>query len=49
VLIVSHRLLIGAVAALHQGYQHPAEIFRYAKGFHLGPTRLWPVLPREPQ
>lgn len=49
VLIVSHRLLIGAVAALHQGYRHPAEIFRYAKGFHLGPTHLWPAPPREPQ
>lgn len=41
VLIVSHRLLIGAVAALHQGYQHPAEIFNYAKDFRLDPTHLW--------
>lgn len=48
VLIVSHRLLIGAVAALHVGYRHPAEVFRYAKGLDLGPTHLWQAPPREP-
>jgi broad specificity phosphatase PhoE len=40
-LIVSHRLLIGAVAALHDGVQHPAEVFRYASDFPLKPARLW--------
>jgi 2,3-bisphosphoglycerate-dependent phosphoglycerate mutase len=46
VLIVSHRLLIGAVAALHHGYRHPAEIFGYASDFRLAPAQLW-APPRE--
>ncbi|MGI9001213.1 MAG: histidine phosphatase family protein [Pseudonocardia sp.] len=41
VLIVSHRLLIGAVAALHHGYRHPADIFGYASDFRLAPAHLW--------
>jgi broad specificity phosphatase PhoE len=41
VLIVSHRLLIGAVAALHLGYRDAADIFRYASDFHLTPAHLW--------
>ncbi|MGL5864543.1 MAG: histidine phosphatase family protein [Dermatophilaceae bacterium] len=41
VLIVSHRLLIGAVAALHHGYLHPADIFGYASNFRLPPAQLW--------
>lgn len=46
VLIVSHRLLIGAVAALHHGYCHPADIFGYASDFRLAPAQLW-APPRE--
>lgn len=46
VLIVSHRLLIGAVAALHRGYRHPADIFGYASDFRLAPARVWAILPR---
>lgn len=41
VLIVSHRLLIGAVAAVSLGYRQPADIFTIAIDFHLGPARLW--------
>ncbi|MGH4014747.1 MAG: histidine phosphatase family protein [Pseudonocardiaceae bacterium] len=47
VLIVSHRLLIGAVAALHHGYRHPADIFGYASDFRLAPAHLWAAPPRE--
>lgn len=46
VLIVSHRLLIGAVAALRHGYRHPADVFRYASDFRLASTHLW-APPRE--
>ncbi|GAA5115320.1 histidine phosphatase family protein [Haloechinothrix salitolerans] len=46
VLIVSHRLLIGALAALHHGYRHPADIFGYASDFRLAPAHLW-APPRE--
>ncbi|WP_282097616.1 histidine phosphatase family protein [Saccharomonospora xinjiangensis] len=46
VLIVSHRLLIGAVAALHLGYRHAADIFSYATDFRLAPAQLW-APPRE--
>ncbi|MGW5052354.1 histidine phosphatase family protein [Actinokineospora sp. NPDC004072] len=46
VLIVSHRLLIGAVAALHLGYRHPADIFGCASDFRLAPAQLW-APPRE--
>jgi broad specificity phosphatase PhoE len=41
VLIVSHRLLIGAIAALHLGYRDPADIFDFATAFSLAPARLW--------
>jgi len=41
VLIVSHRLLIGALAAVHRGYRHPADIFGYASDFRLAPAQLW--------
>ncbi len=47
VLVVSHRLLIGAVAALHHGYRHPADIFGYASDFRLAPAQLWAAPPRE--
>lgn len=47
VLIVSHRLLIGAVAGLHRGYRHPADIFNYASDFRLAPAHLWASPPRE--
>ncbi|MGH3694157.1 MAG: histidine phosphatase family protein [Pseudonocardiaceae bacterium] len=46
VLIVSHRLLIGAVAALHHGDRHPADIFGYASDFPPCPAHLW-APPRE--
>jgi broad specificity phosphatase PhoE len=46
ILIVSHRLLIGAVAALHLGRHTPADIFDCAKGFRLDPAHLW-APPRE--
>lgn len=45
-LIVSHRLLIGAVAALHHGYRQPADIFGYATDFRLAPAQLWTAPPR---
>ncbi|MDR7303501.1 histidine phosphatase family protein [Haloactinomyces albus] len=41
VLVVSHRMLIGAVSALNRGYQHPAEIFSHARDFRLAPAQLW--------
>lgn len=47
VLIVSHRLLIGAVAAQHHGYRHPADIFGFASDFRLGPAHLWAPPARE--
>lgn len=47
VLIVSHRLLIGAVAALRQGHRHPADIFGYASDFRLAPAQLWAAPPGE--
>ncbi len=47
VLIASHRLLIGAVAALHHGYQHPADIFGFASDFRLAPAHLWAAPARE--
>lgn len=45
-LIVSHRLLIGAIAALHHGYRQPADIFGYATDFRLAPAQLWTAPPR---
>jgi broad specificity phosphatase PhoE len=47
VLIVSHRLLIGAVAALHRGHSNPADIFGYASDFRLAPAQLWATTNRE--
>ncbi|WP_298331073.1 histidine phosphatase family protein [Haloactinopolyspora sp.] len=41
VLIVSHRLLIGAVAAHHHGHRRPADVFRRATDFQLAPGRPW--------
>ncbi|MBQ0928617.1 histidine phosphatase family protein [Saccharopolyspora endophytica] len=41
VLIVSHRLLIGAVAALHHGHRDPAGIFTSASAFQLAPAHTW--------
>lgn len=41
VLIVSHRLLIGAVAALHAGHRHPADVFGHATHFRLSPAQPW--------
>lgn len=49
VLIVSHRLLIGAVAALHNGYSHPADVFGYASNFRLAPARMWAAPPGSPR
>ncbi|MGH3864108.1 histidine phosphatase family protein [Actinokineospora sp.] len=48
VLIVSHRLLIGAVAALHHGYSHSVDVFGYASDFRLAPAHLWAAPPGEP-
>jgi broad specificity phosphatase PhoE len=47
ILIASHRLLIGAVAALHNGYWHPADIFGFAGDFRLAPAHLWAAPARE--
>lgn len=47
VLIVSHRLLIGAVAALHHTYRHPADIFGYASDFRLTPAHPWAAPTRQ--
>lgn len=47
VLIVSHRLLIGAMAALHRGDHHPTDIFGYASDFRLRPAGLWAPPPRK--
>lgn len=41
VLIVSHRLLIGVIAALSVGYRQPTEIFGFASDFRIDPARLW--------
>ncbi|MGH3466584.1 MAG: histidine phosphatase family protein [Thermocrispum sp.] len=40
-LVVSHRLLIGAIAALHRGHRRPTDIFGFASNFRLAPSRLW--------
>lgn len=40
-LVVSHRLLIGAIAALHVGHPNPADIFSFASEFRLAPAGLW--------
>lgn len=41
VVIVSHRLLIGAVAALNGGHRDPGEIFAFASDFALPPATTW--------
>lgn len=41
VLIVSHRVLIGAVAALERGHRRPDLVFAAAREFQLAPTQIW--------
>lgn len=41
VLLVSHRILIGAVAARHHQHHGPAELFNFAARFALSPAQLW--------
>lgn len=41
VLVVSHRLLIGAVTAQRRGCADPVDVFRAASSFRLNPARLW--------
>lgn len=41
IVIVSHRLLIGAVAGLNQGIRNPAHLFRFATEFPLAPAGRW--------
>jgi len=41
VLVVSHRILIGCVAALHAGTDDPAQVFERASRFSLAPAGLW--------
>lgn len=43
-LIVSHRLLIGAVAAIGDCVNEPAELFTAASAFQLGPAQFWSPL-----
>jgi len=40
-LIVSHRVLIGAVAAISTGVHGPADVFRQACAFPLDPAQVW--------
>lgn len=40
-LVVSHRLLIGAIAALESNLRDAAEIFTFAAGFRLRPAAVW--------
>ncbi|MGH3871777.1 MAG: histidine phosphatase family protein [Pseudonocardiaceae bacterium] len=40
---VSHRVLIGAVVALHEGVTEPDAVFTAASAFPLEPAALWPV------
>lgn len=47
VLIVSHRLLIGAVAAVHGDLRRPADVFRSACKFRLPPAHLWQPPPKD--
>jgi broad specificity phosphatase PhoE len=44
VLIVSHRLLIGAVAAVGDAAHEPAELFTAASSFRLARAHIWPPL-----
>lgn len=41
-LIVSHRVLIGAVAAITAGASRPQEVFQAARRFTLEPAGIWP-------
>ncbi|WP_353890647.1 histidine phosphatase family protein [Micromonospora sp. WMMA1363] len=43
VLIVSHRVFIGVVAATLDGARSPQGIFRSARDFELAPAMLWPA------
>jgi broad specificity phosphatase PhoE len=44
ILIVSHRLLIGAVAAIEECAHEPAELFTAASTFRLEPAQIWSPL-----
>jgi broad specificity phosphatase PhoE len=44
VLVVSHRLLIGAVAAVEETAHEPAELFTAACTFELAPAQTWSTL-----
>lgn len=41
-LIVSHRVLIGAVAAIIAGASRPQDVFQAARRFTLAPAGIWP-------
>ncbi|MGY4912552.1 histidine phosphatase family protein [Micromonospora aurantiaca (nom. illeg.)] len=43
-LIVSHRMLIGAVAAITAGASRPQDVFQAARRFTLAPAGIWPAL-----
>ncbi|MEU8069375.1 histidine phosphatase family protein [Micromonospora sp. NPDC049151] len=43
-LIVSHRVLIGAVAAITAGASSPQDVFQAARRFTLAPAGIWPAL-----
>ncbi|MFI7331540.1 histidine phosphatase family protein [Micromonospora aurantiaca (nom. illeg.)] len=43
-LIVSHRVLIGAVAAITAGLSRPVDVFQAARRFTLAPAGIWPAL-----
>ncbi|MCG5462894.1 phosphoglycerate mutase family protein [Micromonospora sp. MED01] len=43
-LIVSHRVLIGAVAAIIAGASRPQDVFQAARRFTLAPAGIWPAL-----
>ncbi|MGH3736179.1 MAG: histidine phosphatase family protein [Micromonosporaceae bacterium] len=45
VLVVSHKVLIGSVAALDRGVSDPSTMFDIAREFPLLPAGLWPVPP----
>ncbi|MFI9487384.1 histidine phosphatase family protein [Promicromonospora sp. NPDC052451] len=41
VVVVSHRLLIGAVAAISAGTDDPVAVFNHARHFELRPAEAW--------
>ncbi|WP_422738117.1 histidine phosphatase family protein [Micromonospora sp. WMMD729] len=43
-LIVSHRVFIGAVAAITAGANRPQDVFEAARRFTLAPAGAWPAL-----